>query len=94
MKTYKEMMSAKEEYEALGSSIALANENFRLRQISFIEGLSTSVELTEAQTLLLAAQTKRLNAAYEYEQKLAQLCVLSGEREKFFEFVGGSEDEK
>ena len=94
MKTYKEMMSAKEEYEALGSSIALAKENFRLRQISFKEGLSTSVELTEAQTLLLGAQTKRLNAAYEYEQKLAQLCVLSGNREKFFEFVGEIEDEK
>ena len=86
-KTYKEMISAKEEYEALGSSIALAKENFKLRQISFKEGLSTSVELTEAQTLLLGAQTKRLNAAYEYEQKLAQLCVLSGEREKFFEFA-------
>ena len=89
VKTYKEMMSAKEEYEALTSSIELAKENLRLRQISFKEGLSTSVELTEAQTLLLAAQTKRLNAAYTYEQKLAQLCVLSGEREQFFEFAQG-----
>lgn len=86
-KTYKEMMSAKEEYEALRSSIALAKENFRLRRISFKEGLSTSVELTEAEALVLGAQTKRLKAAYDYVQKLAQLCVLAGEREKFFEFV-------
>ena len=92
-KTYKEMMSAKEEYEALGSSIELAKENFRLRRISFKEGLSTSVELTEAQALLLGAQTKRLKAAYDYVQKLSQLCVLAGEREKFFEFASQGEKE-
>jgi len=87
-KTYKEMLGAKDEYTLLESSISLAKENYRLRSISFSEGLSTSVELVDAQMILLGAKTKRLNAAYTYVQKLSQLCVLGGDREMFFEFMG------
>lgn len=87
-KTYKEMESYKEEYNSLSSSLALAKENYRLRTIAFKEGLSTSVEVVNAQMFLLGAKTKRLNAAYNYEQKLSQLCVLSGDRDMFFEIVG------
>lgn len=86
-KTYKELMASKEEYNSLTSSIDLANENYKLRTIAFKEGLTTSVELVEAQTFLESVKTKRLNAAYLYLQKLALLCVLSGERNRFFEFV-------
>lgn len=87
-KTYKEMCAYKEEYDLLKSSIKLAKENYRLREIAFKEGLSTSVEVVDAQMFLFGAKTKRLNAAYNYIQKLAQLCVLSGDRDMFFEIVG------
>jgi outer membrane protein TolC len=93
-KTYKEMLAYKEEYLSLDSSIALSQENYKLRSIAFKEGLSTSVELVDAQMFLLGAKTKKLNAAYNYVQKLSQLCVLSGERETFFEFSGINEDIK
>ncbi len=86
-KTYKEAQSAYEEYNALGSSIELAQENYRVRKISFNEGLSTSVELVEAQTMLEGIETKRLNAAYEYLQKIAELCVLAGDKEMFFRMI-------
>jgi outer membrane protein TolC len=87
-KTYKEMNLYKEEYNSLSSSIELAKENYKLRAIAFKEGLSTSVEVVDAQMFLLGAKTKRLNAAYNYEKKLSQLCVLSGDREMFFKMVG------
>jgi len=45
------------------------------------------VELMQAEAMLQAVKTKRLNAAYEYIQKLSQLCVLAGEKERFFEFA-------
>lgn len=90
-KTYKEMMSDKEEFNALSSSIALAKENYRLREVAFKEGLSTSVELVDAQMFLLGAKTKRLNAAYNFVQKVSQLSVLSGDREIFFEVENVSE---
>jgi outer membrane protein TolC len=93
-KTYKEMLSDYEEFNALNSSVSLAKENYRLRSISFKEGLSTSVELVDAEMFLLGAKTKRLNAAYNYVQRVSQLCVLSGDREKFFEIQMHSEEIK
>ena len=83
-KTYKEMLSDAEEFNALSSSLSLAKENYRLREVAFKEGLSTSVELVDAQMFLLGAKTKRLNAAYNFVQKVSQLSVLSGDREMFF----------
>ena len=91
-KTYKEMLSDYEEFNALNSSIELAKENYRLREIAFKEGLSTSVELVDAQMFLLGAKTKRLNAAYNFVQKVSQLTVLSGDREIFFEIAQSSEE--
>jgi outer membrane protein TolC len=84
-KTYKEMLSSYEEFESLDSSLRLAKENYRLRNISFNEGLSTSVELVDAEMFLMGAKTKRLNAAYNFVQRLSQLSVLSGDREMFFD---------
>ena len=91
-KTYKEMLADYEEFNALNSSLALARENYRVRQIAFNEGLSTSVELVDAQMFLLAAKTKRLNAAYNFVQKVSQLCVLIGKRELFFEIANRSKE--
>lgn len=90
-KTYKEMLSSYEEFNSLSSSLALAKENYRLRNISFNEGLSTSVELVDAEMFLMGARTKRLNAAYSFVQKLSQLSVLSGDRDMFFEIEKMSE---
>jgi len=86
-KTYKEMHSYLQEYNDLDSSLALAQENYKLRTISFKEGLATSSDVVDAQLFLEGVKTKRLNAAYNFLLSLSQLCVLSGEREKFFSFV-------
>jgi len=93
-KTYKEMLSDYEEFNALNSSVELAHENYRLREIAFKEGLSTSVELVDAQMFLLGAKTSRLNAAYNFVQKVSQLTVLSGDREMFFEIAHNSQEIK
>ncbi len=84
-KTYKEMLQYKTEYEALNSSLLLARENLRLRELAFKEGLATSVDVVDAQMFLTGAKTKKLNAIYNYVQKISQLAVLSGKSELFFE---------
>jgi len=84
-RTYKEMLQYKNEYEDLSSSLALAKENLRLRELAFSEGLATSIDVVDAQTFLTGAKTKRLNAIYNFVQKISQLAVLSGQRELFFE---------
>jgi len=89
-KTYNEILLYKDEFNSLSSSLSLAHENYRLRSLAFKEGLSTSVEVVDAQMLLSGAKTQRLNAAYNYVKKLAELCVLSGERDLFFKFEQSS----
>ncbi|OQX58800.1 MAG: hypothetical protein B5M52_04645 [Helicobacteraceae bacterium 4484_230] len=61
------------------SSLKLAKENVRLREKSFSEGLSTSLEMVDAELFLAGIKTERLNVAYMYIQKLSQLLVLSGD---------------
>lgn len=89
-KTYKEMLQYKNEYEDLSSSLALANENLRLRELAFAEGLATSVDVVDAQMFLTGAKTKRLNAIYNFVQKISQLAVLSGNNEIFFDLEKNS----
>jgi len=89
-KTYNEIQLYKDEFDSLSSSMALAHENYKLRNFAFKEGLATSVEVADAQTLLIGAKTQRLNAAYNYVKKLAELCVLSGDKNLFFKFEKSS----
>ncbi|SFZ98805.1 Outer membrane efflux protein [hydrothermal vent metagenome] len=89
-KTYNEILLYRDEFNSLSSSLALANENYRLRSLAFKEGLSTSVEVVDAQMLLSGAKTKRLNAAYNYVKKLAELSVLTGDKTLFFKFEQSS----
>jgi len=85
-KTYNEILLYRDEFDSLSSSIALARENYKLRTLAFKEGLATSVEVVDAQMLLSGAKTQRLNAAYNYVKKLAELSVLSGDSNLFFTF--------
>ncbi len=89
-KTYKEMLRYKTEYQALSSSLSLADENLRLRELAFKEGLATSVDVVDAQMFLTGSKTKRLNAIYNYVQKISQLAVLSGDNNLFFELENNS----
>jgi outer membrane protein TolC len=91
-KTYNEMLLYRDEYNSLNSSIQLSKENYKLRTIAFREGLSTSLDVIDAQMLLAGAKTKRLNAAYNYVQKISQLSVLSGDMNNFFKIAGASEE--
>jgi len=93
-KTYKEMELYRDEFNSLNSSLELAKENYRLREIAFSEGLATSVEVVDAQMFLAGAKTKRLNAAYNYVQKISQLCILSGDLKLFFEIENSSQEIK
>ena len=89
-KTYNEMLQYKQEYEDLSSSLLMAKENLRLRQLAFSEGLATSVDVVDAQMFLTGAKTRRLNAIYNYVQKISQLAVLSGDSNMFFELEKNS----
>ncbi|GAA4901744.1 TolC family protein [Ferrimonas pelagia] len=85
---YQAMEQAAFEYETYASSIALASENRRLRQLAFQQGLATSVELVDADQSLLAAQLGQAQAQYHYLTASAQVMTLAGQMTQFIERSG------
>ncbi|WP_245335212.1 TolC family protein [Shewanella sp. WXL01] len=81
--TYRQLLQADEEINALNTTKALAKENLRLRELAFNQGLSTSVERVDAESKLHGVQTQQLAAQYRYIQAYAKLMVLSGQLDEF-----------
>lgn len=75
-KHHHEILAAKEQYESLGVSLDLAMENLRLNKLSFSEGVTTSLEVIDAQLALSKVKTERYKALYEYASSLAKLLNL------------------
>ncbi|MEW4468318.1 TolC family protein [Parasphingorhabdus sp. JC815] len=86
-KAWNEMQSARQRFNLLDSSIASANENLRLQQLSYREGLGTSLDVIDAQLGLGRAKTQRSEAAFNYVMALAQLLNASGQTRRFPEYV-------
>ena len=82
-KTWREASTALEEYNGLKSSLALARENIRMRDIAFAQGLSTSLEVVDAKLFLVSVKIQRQAAAYQYIVSLARLLALSDQMASF-----------
>jgi outer membrane protein TolC len=85
-KTYREANQSLEEYNGLKSSLALAEENVRLREKAFSQGLSTSLDVVDAEMYLAGVKTQRLAAAYQYVISLSRLLAVSGEMNSFNQY--------
>ena len=82
-KTYREASQSLEEYAGLASSLALSNENLRLRKKAFSQGISTSLEVVDAQLYVASIESQRLVASYQYLLSLAKLLTLSSDINSF-----------
>ncbi|SJL83024.1 TolC family protein [Vibrio palustris] len=82
-KTYQQAGQALEEVDGLNSSIALAKENLRLRQKAFNQGLSTSLDVVDAELYKAQVQTQQAVASYHYLIALTKLLALSSEVDTF-----------
>ncbi len=65
-KNYREAMQAIEEYQGLESSLELAKESVSLRNKSFSQGLSTSLDVVDAEMFLANVKIQRSLAVYNY----------------------------
>ena len=91
-KTYNEVILYLDEFKAIDSSLEMAEENVKLRRIAYNSGLSTSLELNDAELFLAAKKTERLKVAYDYVQKLSYLMILSESSTRFFEIAANGEE--
>ncbi|EMC3687724.1 TolC family protein [Vibrio cholerae] len=82
-KTYLEAEQALEEVTGLNSSLNLAQENLRLRQKAFSQGLSTSVDVVDAELYLTSIRTQQSLASFNYLISLNKLLALSSEMSSF-----------
>ena len=85
-KTYRQAEQAIEEYQGLASSVKLAEETVSLRIKSFEQGLSTSLDVVDAEMFLAGVKTQRSVAIYSYVVALAKLLATSGQMETFFSY--------
>lgn len=88
--SYRQMLQAQEEVEALNASLALATENLRLRELAFNQGLSTSIERVDAELNLTAVKTKQLGAKYRYMQAYAKVMAVSGQVDEYINQIQGA----
>ena len=81
--SYNQMLGANDQVASLNSTLALAAENRRLRDIAFKQGLSTSLERVDAEIKLSGARIQRLLAEYNYLIALAKLSSITGDIDSF-----------
>lgn len=72
-------------YALTRSTVALAEENLRMRKAAFASGLATSNEVWDARTKLTGAKVEQKVAAYKFVVAWAALNSAAGTMEKFNE---------
>ncbi len=90
-KRYNELMNALEQYESTDAALEFADEYVRVRTRAFEEGLSTSVDVVDAQLALSRVKIERLTALYNFDVSLANLLEASGQNNNFENYITRSE---
>lgn len=85
-----EVQQAAEQFETLGSMINLAQENLRVREHAFAEGLSSSLDVVEARVGLAQVETARAAARYQFAVQYALLLEAAGSVEAFGQVLSPS----
>lgn len=86
-KLYSQLEKAQDNVRALNTTIELSEELVRIRKKSFAEGMATSTEVVDAETMLATVRVARLAAYYEYDVALMNLLALCGTPEHFEKYL-------
>jgi outer membrane protein TolC len=88
---YRKVAQAREQFRLLDSSIALAEENLRLRERGFGEGQSTTLDVSEARDAVARARTARAAAAFDFDVALTELLEAAGKTASLAEYMQRSD---
>ena len=86
-KIYNQMANFSNQIQSIDSSIAFADEYLRVKRAAFLEGMSSSSDLIDAELNLAKVRTERMEAAYKYDVLLAQLLEVSGISDEFAHYL-------
>lgn len=85
-KLYTQLQKAQDNVKALNATITLSEELVRIRKKSFAEGMATSTEVIDAETMLANIKVAQLATYYEYDVTLMNLLSLCGTPEQFVNY--------
>ena len=77
-KLYNQMMNYRNQMTSIDASLNFAEEYLRMKNAAFLEGMSSSSDLIDAELNLAGVRTERLQAAYNFDVLLAQLLEAAG----------------
>ena len=78
--------SARSQFLLLDSAQAQAAENLRMQELSWREGMATSLDVIDARLSLGATGVERVQAAWEFTVALARLLEVSGRMDAFDQY--------
>jgi outer membrane protein TolC len=90
-RNYRNVDQARVRFLSLRADDELAREVLRLRQKGLAEGVSTSLDLIDAQLNLAKVQAEQAGAAYEYSQALAALLGAVGDLGRFAQHAASAD---
>jgi outer membrane protein TolC len=76
--SYAEAAAAHDQVDLLKQSVQTAAESLKLTKLRYEAGESTALEVVDAQTSYLSAQTAQSDGQLRFETALASLQVLTG----------------
>ena len=82
-KLYNQMMNYRNQMTSIDASLHFAEEYLRMKNAAFLEGMSSSSDLIDAELNLAGVRAERLQAAYNYDLLLAQLLEAAGISDEF-----------
>ena len=82
-KLYNQMMNYRNQMTSIDASLKFAEEYLRMKNAAFLEGMSSSSDLIDAELNLAGVRTERLQAAYNYDLLLARLLEAAGISDEF-----------
>ncbi len=85
--SYAEMLNERNLLQSLEASMNFAQEYLRIKRAAFLEGMSTSSDLIDAELNLAKVRVERLEAAYKFDLALARLLEVAGISADFSNYI-------
>ncbi len=86
-KLYNQLNNYANQIVSIDSSIAFAEEYLKVKNAAFLEGMSSSSDLIDAELNLAKVRTERMQAAFNYDLTLAQLLEAAGISDEFTTYI-------
>ena len=86
-KLYNQMENYRTQMASIEASLAFAEEYLKTKNAAFLEGMSSSTDLIDAELNLAKVKTERIEAAYRYDVSLAQRLEAAGISDEFTAYM-------